>query len=362
MKEIKINVLLTVLTIFFSFLFISQALAQNSIDLEGLTLIQSYNNYEDLHNQYKEQLDVQQTIVIEDDKILFFGDNSDNPVKTIEKVIPSFTEDDIKAFNTANKTKRVSRKEYFYEVIENSVLHVTLRNVLYNTKDDISRSELISSVLYNCSGEIIGKFGNNINQIITSPYNLRFVATRTGVNPSDTLYFFNMNGQFIKSVYFQNPVVSFTKGGKYVKVKKFGNNILSIYTADGAFLFSTNTWNDHNVGLVFSSFVVDAQHRLLLSTCLPKNQLSYIDFDNQLLWKQQMSRVLDVVPMYMEENLLVFTLDDQRSQDKTKKSIYIISLSNGEEIDSCENCNLIKYFDNKIIIEKGGVYYVFEYR
>lgn len=362
MKKIKINVLLTVLTIFFSFLFISQALAQNSIELKGLTFIQAFNNFEDLKNQYQDQFDESRSIVMEEDRVKFFGDNPENPVKTIKKIVSSFSREDINTFNQVNKSTRVSRQESSYDIIGNRVLHVTIRNVIYNTKDDVNRSELISSVLYNCSGEIIAEFGNNINQIIISPNHSRFVATRTGVNPSDTLYFFNMNGQFIKSVYFQNPVVSFTKGGKYVKVKKFGSNILSIYTADGAFLFSTNTWNDHNVGLVFSSFVVDAQHRLLLSTCLPKNQLSYIDFDNQLLWKQQMTRVLDVVPMYMEENLLVFTLDDQRSQDKTKKSIYIISLSNGEEIDSCENCNLIKYFDNKIIIEKGGVYYVFEYR
>jgi len=245
MNRRKINIIKTVLSIFISILFFGQSIAQNGIELKGLTFIQAFNNFEDLKNQYQDQFDESQTIVIEEDRVIFYGDNSENPVKTIEIIVPSFSREDINTFNQVNKSTIVSRQEYSYDIIGNSVLHVTLRNVFYNTKDDVNRSELISSVLYNCYGDIVAEFGRNIDQIVISPDHLRFIATRSGINPSDTLYIFNMNGDIITSFYSKDPAVSFTKDSRYVIVKEFGKNIISVFTADGDFILNTNTWADH---------------------------------------------------------------------------------------------------------------------
>ncbi|OFY47788.1 MAG: hypothetical protein A2W85_13375 [Bacteroidetes bacterium GWF2_41_31] len=340
-------------------MFLGSLSAQDFAKGERLKLVGEYKKFDSLLLHHGELREKRASIVISDEYVYFYGIAASMSPKKIKIIKTPFTSEDIAEFNNPNRTRKVTKKEYFYEIIDNVSLFVSKLELEYNSETDISRSSRISSELYNSEGELITTFGSSINEIIFSSDAKYFVATGTGIYPNDTLFFYNNLGQIMGYQKTDRPILEFSSNNRYLKVNNEEGQFW-LYSNIGNLLLHIDIRKKFQQGYLSKCFVVDSLDYLLFSTFVPVDKISLINMYGEILWEKPSNLVNRC--LYSNKNLLLlYTIDEKdKYLDESKKSIIVCSLDDGSVLDEIHNCNLIDFHDNKLIIMKGGVYYEYE--
>jgi hypothetical protein len=349
-----------IIFVIFAFpLFLTSLTAQDISNRHKLTLIDEFKTFDDLLVQHKELAEKKTPILIGEEYVYFYSDEAEKLFNKIKIKITHFKSEDIAEFNNANRKRNVSKKEYIYKIIDNVSLWASEFDVEYTSESNVIRSNRLSSELYNAKGEQIAEFGSLINAIKFSSDGKYFVATRTGINPNDTLFFFNNLGQIINYQKTDRPNFEFSQNNKYVKV----------FNADGQFWLYSNTGNlllhidireKFHQGYIGKCFVLDSLNYILFSTFVPSEKNFLVDLDGNILWEKPSKLINNC--FYLNKNaLLLYTIDEKdKYLDESRKSIIICSIEGGSILDEIIDCHLIRVNNNRFIVEKGGAYYEYE--
>lgn len=243
---------------------------------------------------------------------------------------------------------------YEYEVYNKDNLVVT-KMLVDRQGNSYYRTRLLS-VIYNPGGHFIGTIYNDFDKFEFF-YNQNFIATNTGINTSDTIYFYNSRSELInKKVRSRDSSLDLSDDRNFLKVYSYEGDV-AIYNSLGKCAFSQNVKNVIHRDL-FNFFVSPDSSFYLVSTWGPKELFMFSTVNNEILWRINFDRTINCLFDEINGLLLICTVVHDLESDNLKHDFYVLT-NKGAIIEKLENSELISYDDNKIVLKQGEFYNVY---